>query len=174
MAKYDEQFKISIVREYLDTQLGHKALAKKHALAPAMVRRWIKWFEVYGEDAFQKKFSHYSSEFKHSVLQYMWDNELSYGQIAVHFDIRHPGAVSQWESSYRTGGIEALQPRPRGRPKSMSAPKAKHENGSDSNGRSHDDLLAELEHLRMENAYLKKLQALVQARPQQAPQKKRK
>jgi transposase len=40
--------------------------------------------------------------------------------------------------------------------------------------RSREDLLAELEHLRMENAYLKKLQALVQARPKQALPKKRK
>jgi len=40
--------------------------------------------------------------------------------------------------------------------------------------RSRDELLAELAHLRMELAYLKKLDALVQARQKSAAPKKRK
>ena len=40
--------------------------------------------------------------------------------------------------------------------------------------RSRDELMAELEHLRMELAYLKKLDALVQARQRSAAPKKRK
>jgi transposase len=40
--------------------------------------------------------------------------------------------------------------------------------------KSREDLQAELDYLRMENAYLKKLQALVQARPKPASPKKRK
>jgi len=40
--------------------------------------------------------------------------------------------------------------------------------------RSREELLAEVNQLRMEVAYLKKLEALVQARPKQAPKKKRK
>ena len=39
---------------------------------------------------------------------------------------------------------------------------------------SREDLLAEVNHLRMENAYLKKLDALVQANTKAAQQKKRK
>ena len=174
MTKYDEQFKLSIVRQYLDKQGGYKTVAMAHGLSYGMVRRWVKWFEAYGNDAFKKKFSHYSAGFKLSVLQHMWDNELSYGQVAVQFNIRHPGALGIWERSYRSGGLEALQPRPRGRPKAMPGPTVKPEKPSDNEARSRDDLLAELEHLRMENAYLKKLQALVQARPQQASPKKRK
>lgn len=174
MAKYDEQFKLSIVRQYLDQQGGYRSLAKQHGLDAEMVRRWVKWFEAYGTEAFRKKFTHYSAEFKLSVLRHMWDNELSYGQVAVQFNIRHPGALGIWERSYRSGGLEALQPRPRGRSKAMPSPTAKPEKSADNDARSRDELLAELEYLRMENAYLKKLQALVRARPQQAPPKKRK
>jgi len=39
--------------------------------------------------------------------------------------------------------------------------------------KSREDLQVELDYLRMENAYLKKLQALVQARPKPASPKKR-
>jgi transposase len=56
----------------------------------------------------------------------------------------------------------------------MAVPTAKPDTPPDNEHRSRDELLAELDYLRMENAYLKKLQALVQARPQQAPRKKRK
>ena len=44
----------------------------------------------------------------------------------------------------------------------------------DDDKRSREELLAEVNQLRMELAYVKKLQALVQARQQQAPRKKRK
>lgn len=56
----------------------------------------------------------------------------------------------------------------------MTIPAVKPDTLSSDGTRSQEDLLAELAYLRMENAYLKKLQALVQARPKQVPPKKRK
>jgi transposase len=56
----------------------------------------------------------------------------------------------------------------------MSAAPSQPEQKPEDDKRSREDLLAELDQLRMENAYLKKLQALVQARQQQTPPKKRK
>ncbi len=56
----------------------------------------------------------------------------------------------------------------------MTTPAAKPDTPSNDEKRSQEELLAELAYLRMENAYLKKLQALVQARPKQAQPKKRK
>jgi transposase len=45
---------------------------------------------------------------------------------------------------------------------------------TDDESRSRDDLLAEVKQLRMENDYLKKLDALVQEKKRVAQQKKRK
>ena len=56
----------------------------------------------------------------------------------------------------------------------MAVPTEKPDTPSDDEKRSREELLAELDYLRMENAYLKKLQALVQARPKPTPPKKRK
>jgi transposase len=103
----------------------------------------------------------------------MWDNELSFGQTAAVFNIRNHAVVGVWERMYREGGFDALIPRPRGRPKQMPAPTTKPGSSSDDEKRTRDDLVYELKQLRMENAYLKKLQALVQARQQQTPPKKR-
>jgi transposase len=174
MAKYDERFKLSVVQQYLAGEGGYTALAHQHGLVQSLVRRWVQRFRAHGAEAFKKKFSHYSAEFKLSVLRHMWENELSYGQTAVQFDIRNPGILSVWERSFHGGGLDALKPRPRGRPTAMAVPTAKPDTPSDDEKRSREELLAELDHLRMENAYLKKLQALVQARPKQAPPKKRK
>ena len=50
----------------------------------------------------------------------------------------------------------------------------KPDSSPDNDKRSREELLAEVKQLRMELAYLKKLDALVQARKKQTPQKKRK
>jgi len=173
MTKYDEQFKLQIVRQYLDGAAGYTALGKLHGLDDSMVRRWVKGFQAHGVDGLKKKFTHYSAEFKLSVLQHMWDNELSVGQTATLFDVRNPGILSVWERDYRRAGWDALIARPRGRPKSMTAAPLKPEKEPDDLDRSRQDLQAEVEYLRMENAYLKKLQALVQARPQTPPKKRK-
>jgi transposase len=56
----------------------------------------------------------------------------------------------------------------------MAAPTTKPEPKGDDEKRTREDLLVELQHLRMENAYLKKLRALVQAQQKATPPKKRK
>ena len=63
---------------------------------------------------------------------------------------------------------EALTPRPKGRPRRMSdSPSPQKINSpADDASRSREDLLEEVHQLRMENAYLKKLKALVQAEQQ--------
>ena len=173
MTKYDEQFKLKIVQQYLTGAAGYKALGNQHGLEDSMVRRWVKWFQAHGIDGLKKKFTHYSAQAKLSMLQHMWDNELSCSQTAAVFNIRNPGILRVWEREYRRAGFDALIARPRGRSKSMPVPPPKPDKNPDDSNRSKEDLQAEVEHLRMENAYLKKLQALVQARPQAQPKKRK-
>lgn len=162
MTKYDEKFKLAVVQQYLGGTAGFKVIAREHGLAHAMVRRWVSSFRTLGINGLRKKFSRYSAEFKLSVLQHMWDNDLSYGQAAVQFDIRNPN------------GLEALQPGRRGRSRQMPAPPIKTEAPPEDAHRSREELLAEVKQLRMEVAYLKKLRALVQAQQKALPAKKRK
>jgi transposase len=174
MTKYNEEFKLRVVQQYLNGALGFRALGHQHNLSFAMVRRWVALFQAHGSDGLKKKFAHYSAGFKLSVLQRMWENALSYGQVAAVFNIRNPGILASWERAYRSGGLDALAPRARGKPKQMATPTTKPEVPPDDEKRSRDELLAELNHLRMENAYLKKLRALVQAQQKATPPKKRK
>ena len=142
---------------------------------PGMVGRWVVWYRAHGQAGLEKKHSHYSADFKLSVLQHMWCNSLSYRQTAALFNIRNAAAVTDWDRCWRNGGLDALQSRPRGRPKKMSiSPPLPPASSDDDEARSREELVAELNQLRMENAYLKKLQALVQTPRPSATRKKRK
>lgn len=176
MTKYSEQFKLAVVQDYLaDSSDGYRGIAKRHGVSThAMVERWVMAYRAHGNAGLGKKFSKYSAEFKLSVLRHMWDNRLSMIQTAAKFDIRHHAMVGIWERAYRDGGVEALMPRPRGRSKAMPTPEPAPDNLPDDDKLCREQLLAEVKQLRMELAYTKKLQALVQARQKQVPQKKRK
>jgi transposase len=174
MTKYDEQFKLKIVQEYISGVGGSDTLGKRYGVPRSLIKLWTELYRVHGRDGINKKYSSYDAEFKLSVLQHMWDNGLSFGQTAAAFNIRNRAVVAIWERSYREGGFDALIPRPRGRPKQMSAPTTKPEPSPDDEKRTREELLAELNQLRMENAYLKKLRALVQAKQKAAPPTKRK
>jgi transposase len=174
MTKYDEQFKLAVVREYLDGDIGYKEMARRRGLAHSLVHRWIGWFQAHGNFTAASQGGPYSADFKLSVLRHMWDNSLSFGQAAVLFNLRNPHSVSKWERIYRADGPSGLLPRRRKRPKDMTIPTSKPEPAPTSDERPRDELLAELEYLRMENAYLKKLRALVLSQQTKAPLKKRK
>jgi transposase len=105
----------------------------------------------------------------------MWQEELSYRQVVTLFDLRGgTGVISGWERLYHQGGLDALQPKPRGRPKEMKPPEpteAVAQQAADT--RTAQELRQENEYLRAEVAYLKKLDALVRAK-KLAAQPKRK
>jgi transposase len=102
----------------------------------------------------------------------MWENRLSITQTAAQFDIRRHSTVGDWERAYREGGVEALTPAPKRRVKKIPIPTTTPADSAGEDTRSRKELLAELEQLRMENAVLKKLKALVQARQKSATPKK--
>ena len=95
----------------------------------------------------------YTPEFKKMVIETMREEKLSYRETARRFEINSHHRIQDWERIYLTDGPEGFtverrgrgsKGRPRKLPKEVEA-----------------DLLAEVQRLRAENEYLKKLQALV-------------
>ncbi|MCA8038070.1 MULTISPECIES: IS3 family transposase [Burkholderia] len=157
MTKYNEQFKQRIVDEYFSGGIGIQSLAARHGVGRTVIRRWVASYREHGNAGLRKKHVCYDAEFKLSVLQRMWRDELSYGQVSALFDIRGAGCVAGWERLYHEGGIDALSPRRRGRPRKMatSLPPKPTETGSPDE-RTREELLKENEYLRAEVAYPKK------------------
>jgi transposase len=94
----------------------------------------------------------YTGEFKQMVVETMRKEKLSQYQVSDRFLVsRH--AVQQWERIYLEEGPEGLYIERRGRKSTGRPKKLKPE--------VEEDLIAEVQRLRAENAYLKKLRALV-------------
>ena len=171
MTKYTEEFKLGIVKRYLDGDKGLAEVCATYGIPYSRFRDWVSVYRVHGTEGLKKKFSHYSAECKLSILKHMWNNKLSYCETAALFNIRSRGCLREWEKRYQSNGIEALMPHKKGRPRTMSDPGPQPPPSKDEDKRTRDELLAELKYLRMENEYLKKLEALVQAK--KAPTKRR-
>ncbi len=173
MSKYTEQFKLSVIEDYLTSSAGFITVGNRHGIDASTVRKWVAAYRVHGKASVKKKHSNYNAQFKLDVLKHMREHALSYRQTAAYFDIRNMSMLSNWERQYDAGGIQALSHRPRGRPRKMrdsTSPPPKPENNETL---TREQLLEELNYLRMENAYLKKLRALIQADEQAVQNKKR-
>lgn len=175
MTKYTEHFKQTVVQDYLSGHEGFRALSLRHGVANrSLIERWVAAFRLHGIAGLRPKRARYDAAFKLSVLQHMWENRLSITQTAAKFDIRRHSTVGDWERAHRAGGIDALTPASTKKPKKMTLPTTKPEVPAGQDTRSREELMEELNYLRMENAYLKKLRALVQAKEASAAAKKRK
>jgi transposase-like protein len=155
--KYGFDEKLSTVLLVLQSGYSVREAALKYGIGKTHIRRWVNLYQAHGEEGLRHKFHAWSMEFKMSVLEYMRQNHLSLSATAVHFGIPHDSTVREWDSLYRTQGVEGLTPKPRGRPPmNREKPKiAKPETPAT----EHELLLAENERLRAENAYLKKWRA---------------
>ena len=93
---------------------------------------------------------------------------MSIVETANHFCIPSHSTVIKWERIYYEEGPEALLEERRGR-KNMGKKKS---SKPKKNVNENEDLLAEVQRLRMENEYLKKLNALVLEREKSEQKKK--
>ena len=83
----------------------------------------------------------YTPEFKKQVVEAVIQDGLSYREAARIYEVQGHGRIESWERIYLEEGPEGL--------------------AIERRGRRSTDLLAEVQRLRAENAYLKNLQALV-------------
>ena len=112
----------------------------------------------------EKQYKKYSGEFKQQVVETMKKEGLSYSEAARQFGVSTDKRVSSWERIYLTEGPEGLYVERRGRSSKGGPAKLPKQ--------VEEDLLAEVQRLRAENAYLKKLKALVQEEERQARRRK--
>jgi transposase len=97
MAKYDEKFKLKVVREVLRGACAVEAIATRRGLDYSMVRRWVDSFRQHGRAGLAKKLTRYDARFKQTVLERMRREGLSGRQAAAMFGIRNPGAIGLWQ-----------------------------------------------------------------------------
>lgn len=161
MSKYTFDEKLEAVLRVINEDTGVNESARILGCPQVSLRQWIGLYKVHGPAALIGSGASYTGEFKVSVVEYMHSNCLSAVSAAAHFGIKSKSSVQKWERIYYEHGPEGLLISvPRGRPSKNMNQKEKKELSE----QTKEDLIAEVQRLRMENEYLKKLRALVQER----------
>lgn len=161
MAKYSKELRLQVVME-IEAGESIKGAARKFNINRNVVKEWWMRYSKGSVEQLISTNQKYSSDFKLLAIEYRWENDLSYSQAATDLGIPNQSTLYVWEKRYLEEGASGLQDTRKGRPPKM--PK------KDKNSENKEELTrvqqleAENAQLRMENAYLKKLKALVTER----------
>ena len=122
MAKYSTEFKIKIVKEYLESNISYQNLSDKYSLPDKiLIRTWVNAYKSQGYEGLKVKRQNtqYSLEFKLNVVNLYLTGEMSYQSLANELKINNPSIIARWVKDFREKGIEGLEPKKRGRPSKM-------------------------------------------------------
>lgn len=176
MAKYTDKQKLEAVKAYRKGTGGLVATAEAQGVNVASLRKWVAGYSALGAaGVVRKKRSHYDLEFKLEVLRRMSEEGLSCNQVAALFNVRRRNRVAEWRRLYAVHGATALRPDWKEEQTKMSKTPRQRDDGDllVDDQRSREELLRDLQQLRMEVAYLKKAQALARTKTRLAPVKGR-
>lgn len=168
MAKYTAAEKLQAALRYLEGKESSREIAKSIGTDHKTILNWTKQYKYNGVEAFTKSYTNYTAQFKLDVLNFMIEQGTCLLETAAIFVIAAPSTIFQWRKIFETKGFDALQPKKKGRP-SMKKETNKQPKQAPVEG-SPEALQAEIDRLRMENEYLKKLNVLVQAK-EKSPKK---
>ena len=166
MAKFKSEEKLQAALRYLEGRESLNEIANSIGVHSSGILKWVKQYEHNGVEAFIKRYTNYSAQFKLDVLNYMIEHGMSLRETAAIFNISSPSTLNSWQKQFEAKGFDALQSKKKGRPsmkKEMKKETKKQLKQTPVEG-SPEALQAEIDRLRMENEYLKKLNALVRAK----------
>jgi transposase len=161
--KYDYVFKLECVKLVLEKHYSCNYVSNQKGLNESNIRKWVGFYRQYGcSGLLPRKNQSYSVSFKLNVLKAIDKDLMSLRDSIIKFNIPDAAIIVKWKKDFANFGLVGLQPKPKGRSKSMDTNKRK-KRKSDKPLTREEELLLEIEALRCENELLKKLQALIQA-----------
>ncbi|GGL64559.1 helix-turn-helix domain-containing protein [Sporolactobacillus putidus] len=182
MTKYSLDFKMKVIHGYL-AGMGSTSLCHKfHIPSKRSVLNWVHRYQVKGFAGLKNcdKWPKYTCDFKLDVLKWMKENHSTLESTALHFKISSPSTIYQWDRRFETVGVDGLKIKrgrpPMGKKKNPDRTAKKNDKlkiASQSDQERLKDLEKENKLLRIENEYLKKLDALVRQREQHERNKRK-
>lgn len=152
---YTLKKKMEVINYVIQNEVPFNVAEKKFKISRETIRIWVYTYQNGGIKNLKKpkKRKKYTGQFKIDVIEYMLEHRYSYKKTSIAFNIPDR-LVKEWDLVYRYEGKDVLL-----KGNYMSGYKKKHLKLED---KSKEELMEEIEQLRMENAYLKKLKALIQ------------
>jgi transposase len=163
--KHDFEFRLRIVESVIRGRHTSRSISREVGISKSMVERWVSFYRHYGVDGLRPISNRYSAEFRLKVVKTIKDEPLSLFQASLRFKIPSVSTLWSWVRIYESEGPERLAKLQKGRPPIMPRKPKKPLTRE-------EQLLEELADLRAENAYLKKLQALIQSENEKEEKRK--
>ncbi|QCI85548.1 IS3 family transposase [Vagococcus zengguangii] len=171
MVKYDEEFKMKVVIDYLKGYDGYQYLANKYQIKnKSQVEHWIRTYKEFGESGLRRSQINksYSVQFKLDAIELYETSGKSYREISNGLGITNYSLLAGWVKKFRENGIQGLSSK-KGRPTNM--PKKTNKSAAYPANQTDQERIEELEKrvrsLEIQNAYLKELRKLRKMEAQQ-------
>lgn len=153
---YSEKMKVV---ELYNQGYGNIIISRKLKISTATVKTWLRIYRGKGLLGFERQPNKsLTIDLKESVVRDVLENLLSFPSVALKYGISYSTAYN-WAQQVKQEGFNSLKETKRGRPAKDMGRLKKKEPETDI-----EKMEAELRYLRAENAYLKKVRALVQER----------
>lgn len=174
--KHDSRFQLKAVQGFLASGLNATQYSQQNNLCRSTLCSWARRYQEHGKAAFKVKHSvttRYTKDFKLSVLKTMQAKNLTQKAATALFNLGGNSTIDRWQKEYVQGGLDALKSKgERVAAKTHPPQKANSKKPS-----TPEELLLaqkqeEIDYLRAEVAYLKKLDALIRNK-KSATKKKR-
>lgn len=165
--KYPVEFKKQLIQYYLSGQGDLSKTARHFGLAIGTCRLWVKTYEYHGEIMFDAHaIDVFSPERKLKIIKEYQTTRLSVIEFAAKHRLGSDVLVKAWLKSYQLNGKKGLMDNRIYNGKCyqnyMKKQKYRRDSGKPVVEMGHNELMETLTYLRAENAYLKKLEELVQ------------
>ena len=151
---YDDGFRREAL-ELIKAGAGKDTLARRLAMPRQTAEKWIILYRSGGEEAVMggNGSRRYDWETKVAASRDHVENGLTKTEAMARHGIASIASLERWCRDYRSGGPEALRPKPKGRPKgARSKPKPE--------PTREQELAEQVAYLKAKVAYLEKLRAL--------------
>jgi transposase len=154
MTKYSKEEKLAAINA-VEAGESIAQVARQFQINDSVLKWIVRNYHEHGENGLSRHAYGWTAEQKNKVLAYMHENQLSFKETGVRLGISD-STILHWERKYLENGIDGLEDKKKGRKPRVQKPKPP------------KTRLEELEEenldLRIENEYLKKLNALVAER----------
>jgi len=161
------KFSLEFKKECLDLLFDNKgslnSISKEKGVSKELLRRWFLLYEKKGMlGLIPMPTKHYPASFKLHVLEAISTRGISLPQACIDYDIGSHSTIINWKRRYESKGFIGLQDNPNGRPSKVTSKPTKSKTNKVLS--KEEELLQENKSLKAELDYLKKLQALIQAK----------
>ena len=168
--RWTKEDKLKMVLEYKKNGFTPTVEGCSRETMHNRILKWAKVYDIYGENGLEHRSRHWTYEDRINAVQRVLSGE-SYYEVAHSLGMPIETQILNWHRKYLELGWEGLKLDGRGRKRKMGNKPIK-PSKSKSQAEEIVELRKRLEYLEAENAYLKKLAALVQQRKAQEQKKK--